>query len=137
MNYLDTNVFVLAAELWESSEESKKANALLERVIAGSYPAATSLVTWNEIVWVLKRLAGKELALKQGKKFLEFPNLSKIPATAPITLRAQLLAEKYDLKPFDATHAATCIERGIINIVSEDADFDRVKEIRRIPISKT
>ncbi|MGB9659592.1 MAG: type II toxin-antitoxin system VapC family toxin [Nitrososphaerales archaeon] len=43
---------------------------------------------------------------------------------------------KYDIKPSDAIHLATMEKRGIVNIVSEDEEFDRIKEIHRIWLSK-
>lgn len=39
---------------------------------------------------------------------------------------------KYNLKPSDAIHLATMETAGVNHIVSEDEDFDRVKEIKRI-----
>ncbi|MEM1569767.1 MAG: type II toxin-antitoxin system VapC family toxin [Thermoproteota archaeon] len=39
---------------------------------------------------------------------------------------------KYNLKPSDAVHLATMEKTGISNIVTEDEDFDRVKEVKRI-----
>ncbi len=39
---------------------------------------------------------------------------------------------KYDLKPSDAIHLATMEKTGANHIVTEDEDFDRVEEVRRI-----
>ncbi|MEM1574817.1 MAG: type II toxin-antitoxin system VapC family toxin, partial [Nitrososphaerota archaeon] len=38
----------------------------------------------------------------------------------------------YNLKPSDAIHLATMEKVGIKNIVTEDEDFDKVKEVKRI-----
>ncbi|MHC1628688.1 MAG: type II toxin-antitoxin system VapC family toxin [Candidatus Nezhaarchaeales archaeon] len=40
--------------------------------------------------------------------------------------------ERYDLKPSDAIHAATCIVNNIKYIVSEDQEFDKVEGIERL-----
>ncbi|MGQ9469710.1 MAG: type II toxin-antitoxin system VapC family toxin [Nitrososphaerales archaeon] len=42
---------------------------------------------------------------------------------------------KYGIKPSDAIHLATMEKRGIVHIVSEDEEFDRIKEISRVWIS--
>ena len=55
---------------------------------------------------------------------------------APLTIKeynkAIEMMKTYNLKPSDALHAATCITNSIRYIVSEDPDFDRVKNIKRI-----
>ncbi|MGB9718537.1 MAG: type II toxin-antitoxin system VapC family toxin [Thermoproteota archaeon] len=38
----------------------------------------------------------------------------------------------YDLKPSDAIHLATMEKAGVSSIVSEDEEFDKVKEVKRI-----
>lgn len=43
---------------------------------------------------------------------------------------------KYDIKPSYAIHLATMEKKSISHIVSEDEEFDRIKEIRRIWLSK-
>ena len=43
---------------------------------------------------------------------------------------------KYDIKPSDAIHLATMEKKGIVNVVTEDEEFDRVKEVHRIWLSK-
>ena len=40
--------------------------------------------------------------------------------------------DKYKLKPSDALHLSTMERSGVLNIASEDIDFDDVKEIKRI-----
>ena len=55
---------------------------------------------------------------------------------APLTIKeynkAIEMMKTYNLKPSDAFHAATCITNSIQYIVSEDLDFDRVENIKRI-----
>jgi predicted nucleic acid-binding protein len=41
---------------------------------------------------------------------------------------------KYNLSPRDAIHLASALSRKAIAIVSDDEDFDQIKEIKRIPI---
>ncbi len=44
--------------------------------------------------------------------------------------------EKYDLKPRDAIHLSAAIEHSVFTIISEDKDFDKVKEIERLDFVK-
>ncbi|MEM2843174.1 MAG: type II toxin-antitoxin system VapC family toxin, partial [Candidatus Bathyarchaeia archaeon] len=39
---------------------------------------------------------------------------------------------KYSLKPSDAIHLATIEKTGAHHIVSENKDFDKIKEVKRI-----
>lgn len=43
---------------------------------------------------------------------------------------------KYDLRPSDAIHLATMEKVGSKHIVTEDEEFDRVKEVERIWLNK-
>ncbi|MBS7653307.1 type II toxin-antitoxin system VapC family toxin [Candidatus Bathyarchaeota archaeon] len=43
---------------------------------------------------------------------------------------------KYDLRPSDALHLATMEKVGSNHIVTEDEEFDRVKEVERIWLNK-
>jgi len=42
--------------------------------------------------------------------------------------------ERYPLKPRDAIHAATALAEEASTILSDDADFDAVKELHRKPL---
>jgi len=42
------------------------------------------------------------------------------------------ILKKYNLKPSDAIHLAAMKLEGINIIVSEDADYDKIKDVRRI-----
>ncbi|MBS7646602.1 hypothetical protein KEJ24_02015 [Candidatus Bathyarchaeota archaeon] len=45
------------------------------KIAQGSVEACTATVTWDEIVWVVRKIFGFELSVEEGKKFLAFPNL--------------------------------------------------------------
>ncbi|MEM2210289.1 MAG: type II toxin-antitoxin system VapC family toxin [Nitrososphaerales archaeon] len=116
----------------EAVEEAKRSKDLLLRIAFGDVEAYTSIITWDEIVWVVKKTFGLEPSIEQGKLFLTFPNLKFLAVKKSIILRAQEILEKYKVKPRDAIHAATLIENKITSIVSYDKDFDIIKEIKRI-----
>ena len=41
-----------------------------------------------------------------------------------------------NLKPRDSIHLSCAIERNISEIITDDADFDGIKEITRVPIKQ-
>ena len=52
-----------------------------------------------------------------------------------ITLARDLM-EKYSLHPRDAIHAASTLYSGAEVIMSDDSDFDKVRDIKRILLGK-
>ncbi|MBS7635525.1 type II toxin-antitoxin system VapC family toxin [Candidatus Bathyarchaeota archaeon] len=133
MLYIDSNVFLYPI-IYEvgAVEEAKRSRDLLLRIALGDVEACTSIITWDEVVWVVRRVFGLEPSIEQGKRFLTFPNLKFLAVKKSIILRAQEILEKYGVKPRDAVHAATAIENKITNIASYDKDFDVIKGIKRI-----
>ena len=55
-----------------------------------------------------------------------------LPVTHSIAMRACDLHERYRVRARDLFHVATCLEEGIDTIVSPDAHFDEIREIRRL-----
>ncbi|RLE83787.1 MAG: VapC toxin family PIN domain ribonuclease [Thermoprotei archaeon] len=135
MVYLDANVFLYPL-LYDPEVEPKaeRASRLLLKVASGELRAVTSALTWDEVVWVVWRLVGREYALRAGERLLVFPNLTIVAVSQGSLRRAQAIASRYGLKPRDAIHAAVAIEHGGSKIVSDDEDFDKVRELERVPI---
>ena len=52
-----------------------------------------------------------------------------------VVRRSQLIREKYNLKPRDSIHLSSAIGRGIKKIITDDRDFDNLKEIERIGLN--
>jgi len=131
--YVDSNVFLYPVIYEpEAVEEAKKSKNFLLKISQGLIEACTATITWDEIVWVVRKLFGVNPSIEQGRKFLEFPNLKLLGVKRSTIIRAQKLMEKYKIKPRDAVHAAIALEKGIMVIVSYDKDFDKVKEIKRL-----
>ncbi|MEM0253443.1 MAG: type II toxin-antitoxin system VapC family toxin [Candidatus Bathyarchaeia archaeon] len=105
---------------------------ILLKIAQGDVEAYTSIITWDEIVWVVRKIFGLEPSIEQGKLLLTFPNLKFLAIKKSMILRAQEILEKYRVKPRDAIHAATAIENKIESIASYDKEFDVIKEIKRI-----
>ncbi len=135
MVYVDSNVFVYSV-LSKSEKLSMLTKNILLQIAEGKVSAVTSVLTWDEFVWVARKTLGLGLAAIEGSKFLNLPNLKFIPADEFIIREAQRILELYKLKPRDAIHAATAVSSGIREIVTDDPDFDAIKEVKRIPIEK-
>ncbi len=134
MFYIDANIF-LEAILYDD-EKAHAAKRLLVEIAEGRLDASTSILSWDEIVWKVRKLVSKEKAAEEGRKFTEFPNLELLPADSIVLSEAQNIIETYGLGPRDAIHAASAISRGIREMISEDPDFDNIKELKRKPIGK-
>jgi predicted nucleic acid-binding protein len=132
--YLDSNVFIYAA-IYHEAGKGGVAKRILLKLARGEIEGYTSSLTWDELVWVVKRIEGWEAARKEGAKFLQLPNL-KILSVDNVVDLAQKIIEKYDINPRDALHLACALKNGIKEIVSDDRDLDRVKEITRISIAQ-
>ena len=131
--YVDSSIFLypIIYKL-EAVEEARESKNFLLKISEGLVEACTATITWDEIVWVVRKIFGLKPSIELGRKFLEFPNLKLLNVKRSIVLRAQGLMEKYEIKPRDAIHAATALENGIETIVSYDRDFDKLEEIKRL-----
>ena len=135
MHYIDSNVFLYPV-LYRADVQpkAKKAKEILLKIESGSLSAFTSTLTWDEVVWVVSRVMTRNDGISQGQKLLGFPNLEFINVDEGVLTQAQTLMNKYKLSPRDSIHAASALDRRIKTIISDDEDFDQVKEIRRNPL---
>ncbi len=133
-SYIDANIFIYAVN--SSSVNFQQCKDFLMKIAKGEIEAATSFLAWDEFFWATKRNLGLELAKMESSKFLDMPNLKFIVADEAIIRTAQKLTESAGLDPRDAIHAASAISRGIKQIVSDDPDFDAVKELKRIQVEE-
>ncbi|MBI3022213.1 MAG: type II toxin-antitoxin system VapC family toxin [Thaumarchaeota archaeon] len=135
MVYLDSNVFVYAVTHDPASnKKAKKAISILRDVEESRTRGVTSLLTWDELAWVVSRLEGREAGIRAGATFLKLQNLTLLAVSLSMMIRAQELIERYQLKPRDAIHVSTALTAGEREIISDDAELDIVREIRRRPL---
>jgi len=132
MLYIDSNVFIYAA--LNTEEIGEKARALLLKVQQGEEQASSSALTFDELVWAVKKYRTVEDAINAGEVFLNFPNLRLTLVNGELLASALNLIRKYRLDPRDSIHAATAILERAEAIVSTDTHFDKIKEIRRKPL---
>jgi predicted nucleic acid-binding protein len=129
MIYLDSNIFLIAI-LETKTGKGDKARALLNKVSKGTQEACTSYLTWDEIIWKVKKLRSQQDALDASKAFLQIPNLQLLEVNGTTIRRATALMETYALNPRDAIHAASAIHMSA-ELLSEDKDFDKVTGLKR------
>ncbi len=127
--YLDSNVFIYV--ILYSGEIAEKSKEYLRKASDGEFNAYTSVLTWDEVVYVVGKVAGFEESLKVGKILLKMPFLEFLDVNYAICEDAQKLAERYKLLPRDAIHAALALRYCDGTIISNDADFDVVEGLRR------
>jgi predicted nucleic acid-binding protein len=134
MPYLDSNVFIYPVIYQADEPKAKRAKQILQNIESGKTNAYTSTLTWDEVVWVVSRTLNRSEGINQGRKLLDFPNLKLIPADSQVLSRAQRLIEKHKIKPRDAIHVASALERKNAEIISDDSELEAIKEIVRIPL---
>ncbi len=130
--YIDSNIF-LNPVLYDikQNEEAKRAYDYLQKVISNLISAITSVLAWDEFVWIVKQILGRDVAIEKGSELLLFPNISFESITLNTIKKAQELISKYDIRPRDAIHAASALEHNVKIIISFDDDFDKIKEMKR------
>lgn len=135
MKYVDSNIFIFPIIYdGKAIPKAKAAEDVLIKIAEGDLSAATSFLTWDELVWIIRKSMNEKIATKEGEKFLRFSNLEMLEITESIVKKAQKIVEEYGIRPRDALHVASAIENGIKEIISDDSDLDKVKEIKKISI---
>jgi len=130
--YADSNIFIRPLV---SDEDSSSAVASCRRLLSaienGKVVAYTSTLTWDEVVYVVRRVLGKADSIQVGEKLQRFPNLRFISVSEDIIRAAQKLVSEREILPRDAIHAASALSRKVDVLVSDDADFDAIEGVKR------
>ena len=132
--YLDSSVFITSA--LETSLNARKSREIISSVGRQAIAGYTATLTFDEVVFIVRKFAGFNNSLAAGEGFLNISHLKFIEVTYESILIAQELIKKYKIKPRDAIHAACAINKSIKTLISDDADFDVIKEIERKSIKE-
>ena len=133
--YIDTNVFFFSGVGDESDPRTQKAKEIILRMSEGKEVFYTSLITVDELIWaIMKHKKERHLAIKQGLLLHQLP-IKFVPLITSVSLRALNLMQRYPISPRDALHAASCIEVKATALITDDSDFDEIKEIKRIELA--
>ena len=129
--YLDSNIFI-SPLVYEGSRKAANSKRILGMVERGEVVGYTSTLTWDEIVWVVRKLLGKADSVQVGEKFSVFPNLRFVPVSEEIIRDAQRLVAEYGSDSRDSIHVASALSRKVEALVSDDPDIDAVAAIKRL-----
>lgn len=132
MIYLDSNVFIYAClSLDEIGERSRR---LLRGVELGDVEAASAALSFDELVWAVKKHRTMSEAIIAGEAFVNMPKLAVKPVDEAVIRSAVDLMRRYELDPRDSIHAASALLCQAVAIISTDTHFDKVKELPRKPL---
>lgn len=129
MKYFDSNFFIYA--VLDRGKKGKWARDLIKDIESGKEYAATSALTYDEFYWKVNKEKGFEPALEATEAFLEMPNLRFLEIDHEVIWKSFELIKNLKLDPRDSIHAACALIRGVYTIVSEDKDFDVIRELNR------
>ena len=134
MIYIDTNVFVYASI--EKGVLGEKARMLIKSIQNGENPSITSAITLSEVVYAIRKEKGLEAALEGGKAVLEMDGLRIAELDRGVCFDTMEIMRETKLQPQDSIHYATMKHHGITAIITEDKEFNRIKDIKRYSISE-
>jgi predicted nucleic acid-binding protein len=131
--YIDANVFVLAN--LDTENLGNDARTLLRYIQDGRLDAASSVLSFDEVVWAVKKNRTPEASIMAGEAFMNMPGLKIVVVDRDLLAAALTAMRKYRLDPRDSIHIASALREDAEVIVSYDRHFDRVGEIKRMDIS--
>ena len=132
--YVDSNLFIYA-----SSEEgiiSKNAYEIIKRINDGNLIAYTSTLTMDEVLYIIQKKVGREIAAKIVENYIKLNNLNIISVDLEILNKSIEIYRQTNLKPRDSIHLAVMKINKISTMITSDSDFDKIKDIKRIDFSK-
>jgi len=130
MLYCDSNLFIYPVIY--TGAKAIAAVKVLTALAEGKLEGLTCSLAIDEVLWIVWKKVDKETAIQQAKRVLEFPNLEVVDTKVSDLRRAMELVKTYAIKPRDAVHAACSLNHGIFTMISDDDDFDAVKELNRL-----
>ncbi len=133
--YLDANVFIYAA--LDAGSKGEKAREILGGIVKGNEVGFICSLAVDEVVWkIWKETKDRKQSIAQGLRILALPNIRCAPVTKEdMAMALGLMEENDSLKPRDAIHFSVCIRNNLRTIVSDDADFDELKGLKRIGLA--
>lgn len=129
--YIDSGIFLTPLLKNRDEKIIDKCLEWQNKIKDGKIIAYTSYLTWDEVIYIVKRNKGRELSTLMGKVLLNFPNINFIEVNKSIIENAQELLEKFNVKPRDAIHTATSLQKTNGNIITLDvikSDYIKIKD---------
>ncbi len=132
--YLDSNILIYG--VLNEDQIGDSARRFIKEIETGKYKASISALTIDEFIWKVQKVLGREEAAKLADKLMEMQNLKIIDINLDILKKMLEIYKKYNLDPRDSIHLAAMQLNEIKIIISQDSDFDKIKDIKRIDFSK-
>ena len=92
MIYTDANVFVTAS--LNTGHEGEKARCFLKGVQTGKTDAASSMLTFDELAWAVKKNRTFEDAVVAGEAFLNMPGLRLVAVNEDLLASAPAIMKE-------------------------------------------
>src|SRR5438094_9517705 len=124
--YADAGLFLVPMLYDVRVPAAASAARLLESVARGNRKVSTSTLTWDEVVYVVRRLLGVEDSIAKGSGLLAFPNLTWLRVDLPVVRGSAGRYQSPPIRPLRAIHAAAARQAGGRDVVSEDRAVDSV-----------
>ena len=128
--YVDSNIFI-SHLIYDNSTHATSSKRVLTAVEKGIVVAYTSTLTWDEVVWVVRRVLGRPDSIQAGEKLLAFPNLRFVAASEEIIRSAQKISSEHSVAPRDAVHLASALSKAVDLLISDYSDLDVLPELKR------
>ncbi|MDG6914959.1 MAG: type II toxin-antitoxin system VapC family toxin [Nitrososphaerota archaeon] len=128
--YIDSNIFI-SPLIYERSSDSIGSRKVLAAIEKAEVTAYTSTFTWDEVVWVVRRVLGRADSIQVGERLAAYPNLRFVSASEEVIRSAQRLLSEFSIIPRDAVHVASALSKSVDVLVSDDSDLDVIEGIRR------
>ena len=131
--YIDSNIFIFAA--MDKTSLGDNCREVLEKIQKRDITCASSLLTIDEVIWVLKKKLGKEDAVRIARASLSLP-VKWIEVDRSMIINMINRFNESNLDPRDSLHLSSMKASGIDTILSEDSNFDKVKGIYRMTVGE-
>ena len=129
--FIDSMVFIAAAK--QNDEFKESAEVLIQKINDGKYEAFASVVSLSELSYVLKSLKFSNEKINHAiHSVLSLNYLTFLPLTADIFKQASDFILSYRTGLNDSIIASTMLEINMVEIVTEDSDFDKFHFLKRV-----
>ncbi|PSG98884.1 MAG: hypothetical protein BRC29_02025 [Nanohaloarchaea archaeon SW_7_43_1] len=118
--YLDSNIFIYSVT---EEDPGRRARDLIRKIEEGKINGATSVLTLDEIIWIVQKEINRETAIKTGRKLLMMENLEILSTDAETGTKSLQIMEENKTDPRDSMHIATARNHGIYTMITEDSDM--------------
>jgi uncharacterized protein len=127
--YVDSNIFISA--ILDKGRIGEDCTKFLEMIAERRILCVSSLLTMDEVLYILRKKTSKDDSIRFSKSYLSMP-IRWIEVDRATIIGMLEAVENHDLRPRDAIHISTMRLQGIDTIISEDTDFDGIEVITRI-----